>query len=216
MRSNKLMWVVAVLAMFMIGVSAGTTANAVETKWIRGIEPGANGIWEWKDASNWNATVPEAGDTIQFLGSDALPYPGNDPVGIDTKDANLDLPGANFKRDYWPVRYLAFFNSAYLTPNTNPLASQTDFTPVGPATTLQEAAAASPALTIGTLNLCGEGWRPHFLIPVKANAIYVGMGQPTGSGTDGAYFWGPLSHLRARLSTSRLTTRETGIQPTCS
>jgi len=197
MRGSKLLWAVAAAAAGL-AVFAAAPANAVETKWIAGLDPAPNAIWMWNDVANWNATVPVDGDTISFAQSDIQPNPGDTPVGIDTKGADLNLPNANFKQTYH-ARDLAYFNSDFLTPNANPLASQTDFTPVGPATTLQEAAAASPALTIDTLNFHAHH-REHLLIPVKVKTLNVGMGQPTAGGSpfgsrgnEGVNLWGPLS-----------------------
>ena len=189
LKTQRTLPVVLVVLVGMFALAA--PANAAETKWISGLDPAPNAIWLWNDANNWNATVPADGDTISFDDADITPNPGSTPVGIDMKGADANLPAANFKKTYG-ARKLAYFNSDFLTPNNNPLTSQFDFTPVLPATTIQEAASASPALIIDTLNFHTDH-QEHFLIPVKAKALNVGMGQPTGEGSAGVTFWGPLS-----------------------
>ena len=200
-RSTSILIAVAVLGF------AAPTGNAATTKWKKGLDPAPNAIWDWTDAANWSANVPVDGDTISFDDGDILPNPGNTPVGIDTKGATLNLPAANFLRAYGG-RLLAYFDSDYLTPNANPLASQSDFTPVLPATTLQEAAAASPTLTIDTLNF-HETHREHFFMPVVVDNLNVGMGQSTGS--PGPTFWGPLSATNVVVDNTRTTVNRSSL-----
>ena len=157
----------APLVLMAVFVGTATPAlAAVTTEFNKGLADlnpvnGVNdtGTWLWTAASNWTLGVPAngTGDTINFKR-----YNWSAPIAINTQGATLNLGNSAWTGSYGGS-VLAFFNSTYLTPvymatpvpNTL-LQSATSFTPVAPYTSLAEAANASPALTLASMNFNKE------------------------------------------------------------
>ncbi|MFC1805966.1 PEP-CTERM sorting domain-containing protein [Planctomycetota bacterium] len=115
-------------------------SSAVATTWNQGV-----GIWQWNNAGNWDSGVPGSGDTANFK---RLSWA--QPIGIDTNGSLLNLGSGKLTGNYnGSVEVL--YDSAFLTPNSNPLGSATNFTPVSHPS-LEAAAAASPMITVSEIN----------------------------------------------------------------
>jgi len=142
---------VAAIALLTVG------AEAVEVRWTAG-----GGNFSWKDGWNWHTgSAPVAGDKIVF---DDNYTPGGN-CGIDMAGATLNLGSASMGHGYGG-RNWSYYDSATLTPNSNPLANPTDFNLGGYASLEAAAAASGQKLTVQAMDWSKTG-TPRFFIPVE-------------------------------------------------
>ena len=168
----------ALAPLVLMAVFAGTVTPALADTLYWANQTTGNFLWT--DVNQWRtvaAPAPHAapvnGDTIN-LGTYSLQN-----CGIDVAGANLNLPTGILTKPSTGLRELIFYDSATLTPNHNPLSSQTDFTPVAPSTTLVQAANASPQVLTLSQVTAPKGGRVYFYIPisVSGNMIFTEIGR---------------------------------------
>jgi len=127
-------------AVFIALTMMASPASALTTQWNQGV-----GIWQWNNPGNWNNGVPGSGDTASFTRISWA-----QPIGIDTNGALLNLGSGKLTGAYnGSVEVL--YDSAFLTPNSNPLGTATNFS-FGGYASLEAAAAASPMITVSEIN----------------------------------------------------------------
>jgi|GEM_PF-6760657 len=138
---------------------------AADGTWNKGND-GTTGNYVWQDASNWTGVIPGASDKAIFPR-----HSWGKPIAIDMKGSgyNIGQIQGNYNGDY-----LAFYDSDFLTPNANPLGSNssaiTNFS--HSYGSLVEAANASPTLTLGSLNVSKQNVHTYFM-PVTVGTIYT-------------------------------------------
>jgi len=167
---------VAAAAATMLAAVA-VPALAKTTTWLN-VDQGTPRAWN--DSSNWDNGVPEDGDTIGY--DEALP--GN-YMPVDTKGATIYLPNATLSSAY-DTDVFMFYHSDYVIPDATP-TSGSSFTPVLAYASPEDAAAASPTMTLKGLAF-SKGADPWFYMPVVTERIYHSNIQPSYP-----VFYGPLT-----------------------
>lgn len=158
MRSDKSGPTIPSLVLLLIAALPAANGSGATTEWDKGV-----GIWQWNNAANWTAGVPGVGDTANFRRINWA-----QPIGIDTNGATLNLGGGKLTGNYnGSVEVL--YDSAFLTPNSDPLGSPTNFS-FGGYGSLEAAAAASPMITVSEINFSKQH-QLHVYHPVTVDNL---------------------------------------------
>lgn len=141
------------------------TAYAVDSTWDKGND-GTNGNYIWTDANNWIGGVPGITDRAVFVRKS-----WGKPIAIDMKGSSyqVDQIMGSYNGDY-----IAFYDSDFLTPNSNPLGSNsagiTNFSYSSTYSSFNEVANASPMLRLNTLSLNKQSIHTYYL-PITVGTL---------------------------------------------